>query len=171
MNTTVAVLETIGIAVVAAGLVWLAILAATRATRLDRLNVRVDLAYESLVAALERRAVVARAIAAARPDELWSRELADAATVAEAAPRDQREATENRLSVVLANASTDDRTPALVGELADAQTRVTMARRFYNDAVRDARALGGRRMVRWLHLGGHSTLPEYFEITERVTGG
>ncbi|MGB3696718.1 MAG: NUDIX hydrolase, partial [Gordonia sp. (in: high G+C Gram-positive bacteria)] len=53
--------------VAGAALIWLAILAATRATRLDRLNIRVDLAYESLLAALERRAVVARAIAATDP--------------------------------------------------------------------------------------------------------
>ncbi|KJR08958.1 NUDIX hydrolase, partial [Gordonia sihwensis] len=55
-------------AIAGAALLWLAILAATRATRLDRLNVRVDLAYEALVAALERRAVVARAIASTAPD-------------------------------------------------------------------------------------------------------
>ncbi|MGB6244686.1 MAG: NUDIX hydrolase, partial [Gordonia sp. (in: high G+C Gram-positive bacteria)] len=97
-------------------------------------------------------------------------ELAAAANAAEAAPRDQREAAENRLSVALASCSDGDRAAGLVAELADAQTRVTMARRFYNDAVRDARALGGRRMVRWLRLGGHSRLPQYFEITERVSG-
>ena len=167
------ILSAIGIVVGAAagaGLLWLAVLSASRATRLDRLNVRVDLAYESLVAALERRAVVARTIAAGDPAADGAQELADAATGAEAAPRIEREAAENRLSVALARTSSADRSPALVAELADAQTRVTMARRFYNDAVRDARALGGRRMVRWLRLGGHSTLPEYFEITERVSG-
>ena len=46
-----------------------------------------------------------------------------------------------------------------------------MARRFYNDAVRDTRHLGERRVVRLLRLGGHAVLPEYFEITERVTPG
>ncbi|WP_347954271.1 NUDIX hydrolase [Gordonia aichiensis] len=156
--------------VAGAALIWLAILAATRATRLDRLNIRVDLAYESLLAALERRAVVARAIAATDPAAPGAGELAAAANAAEAAPRDQREAAENRLSVALASCSDGDRAAGLVAELADAQTRVTMARRFYNDAVRDARALGGRRMVRWLRLGGHSRLPQYFEITERVSG-
>ncbi|ALG84704.1 hypothetical protein [Gordonia phthalatica] len=167
------VLAVVGIVVGAlagAGLLWLAILSATRATRLDRLNVRVDLAYESLVSALERRAVVARTIAAADPAADGAQALADAATSAEAAPRADREAAENELSVALARASSVNRAPALVAELADAQTRVTMARRFYNDAVRDVRALGGRRMVRWLRLGGHSTLPQYFEITERVSG-
>ncbi|MBM7367785.1 NUDIX hydrolase [Gordonia hydrophobica] len=167
------ILSLVGIvvgAIAGAGLIWLAILAATRATRLDRLNVRVDLAYEALVAALERRAVVGRTIAAADPDADGAQELSAAATDAEAAPRGEREAAENRLSVALARMAGANRAPALVAELADAQTRVTMARRFYNDAVRDARALGGRRMVRWLRLGGHSTLPEYFEITERVSG-
>ncbi|MGB3302281.1 NUDIX hydrolase [Gordonia sp. (in: high G+C Gram-positive bacteria)] len=171
MSSTVILVETIAVIAALGALVWLAVLAATRATRLDRLNVRVDLAYESLIAALERRAVVARTIAAINADSPASSELADAATIAESAPRGQREDAENRLSVALASMSTVNREPALVAELADAQTRVTMARRFYNDAVRDARTLAGRRMVRWLHLGGHSKLPDYFEITERVRGG
>ena len=47
--------------------------------------------------------------------------------------------------------------------MADAQTRVIMARRFSNDAVRDTRALAERRSVRWLRLGGRAPLPDYFE--------
>lgn len=156
--------------VVGAGLLWLAVLSITRATRLNRLNVRVDLAYEALIAALERRAVVARAIASEDPTAHGATALATAAIEAEAAPQTTRESAENSLSVALARTSSTNRSHALVAELADAQTRVTVARRFYNDAVRDARALGGRRMVRWLRLGGHSRLPDYFEITERVSG-
>lgn len=155
--------------VVGAGLLWLAVLSITRATRLNRLNVRVDLAYEALIAALERRAVVARAIASEDPTAHGATALATAAIEAEAAPQTTRESAENSLGGAGQTSSTN-RSHALVAELADAQTRVTVARRFYNDAVRDARALGGRRMVRWLRLGGHSRLPDYFEITERVSG-
>ncbi len=55
----------------------------------------------------------------------------------------------------------------MVAELADAEARVLIARRFHNDAVRDTLALRTRRPVRWLHLGGTAPLPTYFEIAER----
>lgn len=151
-------------------LIWLAILSATRASRMDRLNIRVDLARQALYTTLDRRAVVARAIAAADPEDPLSGELTAAADAAESAQGTDRESAENRLSAVLARSDPARRVPALTAELADAQTRVSMARRFYNDAVRDARALGGRRMVRWLHLAGHAPRSEYFEINERVAG-
>ena len=43
---------------------------------------------------------------------------------------------------------------ALVAELADAEARVLLARRFHNDAVRDTLALRERRPVRWLRRKG-----------------
>ena len=55
----------------------------------------------------------------------------------------------------------------LVAELADAEARVLLARRFHNDAVRDTLALQDRRAVRWLKLGGTAPLPSYFEIAEQ----
>ena len=55
---------------------------------------------------------------------------------------------------------------ALVAELADAEARVLLARRFHNDAVRDTLALRERRTVRWLKLSGRAPLPTYFEIAE-----
>ena len=55
---------------------------------------------------------------------------------------------------------------ALVAELADAEARVLLARRFHNDAVRDTLALRERRWVRLLRLGGRAPLPSYFEIAE-----
>src|SRR5271156_3790098 len=55
----------------------------------------------------------------------------------------------------------------LIAEMADAEARVMLARRFHNDAVRDTRALGTRRMVRTFRLGGTAALPSYFEIVER----
>lgn len=151
-----------------AALIWLAILSATRATRLHRLNIRVDLARASLVAALDRRAVVGRAIAASCPDRTLAAVLTGAADAAEIAEPADREIAENRLSTVLAQVDPHEQPVALTAELADAQARVSIARRFYNDSVRDVRTLGSRRMVRLLRLGGHSSLPEYFEINERV---
>lgn len=145
------------------------------ANRLDRLNVRVDLARRSLEAALERRSVVARAIAAGMadspeaPTRRAAHDLAAIAVRAEQAPAAEREDAENALSAALARTGSSDRPAALVGELADAETRVMMARRFYNDAVRDTRALADRRPVRWLRLGGTAEPPRYFEISERVT--
>ena len=63
------------------------------------------------------------------------------------------------------------RPAGLVAELADAETRILMARRFYNDAVRDTRSLADRWLVRALRLGGRAQRPEYFEIIERITPG
>ena len=57
---------------------------------------------------------------------------------------------------------------ALVAELADAEARVLLARRFHNDAVRDTLALRERPAVRMLRLGGTAALPTYFEIAERA---
>ncbi|MFT3662536.1 MAG: NUDIX hydrolase [Gordonia sp. (in: high G+C Gram-positive bacteria)] len=157
------------IVLVLIALLWPATLAATRATRLHRLNVRVDLSRTSLVAALDRRAVVARAIAASASDPAFAGRLTSAAIAAEDALPGERELAENHLATVLAQSDPADRPAALTAELADAQARISIARRFYNDSVRDARTLGSRRMVRWLRLGGHAPLPDYFEISERVS--
>ncbi|MFT4199536.1 NUDIX hydrolase [Gordonia sp. (in: high G+C Gram-positive bacteria)] len=171
----------IGLIVVAAVVVVAVLLWAYRvANRLDRLHVRTDLARQSLVAALDRRAVVARAIAAAlreRDDDGLQQlgtGLARLADEAEATGIDDRENVENELSVLLGKVAvaTKGITPhptELIAEISDAQTRVILARRFYNDAVRDTLALAQRRPVRWLRLGGRAPLPAYFEITERVS--
>ncbi|NKV31699.1 NUDIX hydrolase [Prescottella equi] len=138
------------------------------ANRLDRLHVRSDLSWQALDAALARRAVVVRAIAAAMasaPGE--SRRLSTLAGQAERAERAQRESAENALSGALATLDAHALPPQLVAELADAEARVLIARRFHNDAVRDTLALRTRRPVRWLHLGGTAPLPTYFEIAER----
>ncbi|BBZ75459.1 membrane protein [Mycolicibacterium anyangense] len=139
------------------------------ANRLDRLHVRYDLSWQALDAALGRRAVVARAIAAdayrGRPE---GRRLAALADAAERTPRTSREAAENELSTALAMVDPSAIPVALVAELADAEARVLLARRFHNDAVRDTLALRERRPVRWLRLGGTAALPSYFEIAERA---
>jgi 8-oxo-dGTP pyrophosphatase MutT (NUDIX family) len=139
------------------------------ANRLDRLHVRYDLSWQALDAALARRAVVARAVAAhAYGGGPAGRRLAALADAAERAPRSQREAAENELSAALAMVDPASLPAPLVAELADAEARVLLARRFHNDAVRDTLALRERRLVRWLRLGGTAPLPTYFEIAERA---
>ncbi len=53
-------------------------------------------------------------------------------------------------------------------ELAESAMRVMIARRFYNDAVRDTRTLRARRMPRLLRLAGHRSLPRFFDIDDTV---
>ncbi|AKN17437.1 hypothetical protein MHAE_04645 [Mycobacterium haemophilum DSM 44634] len=138
------------------------------AHRLDRLHVRYDLSWQALDGALARRAVVARAVAIdAYGGALPGRRLAALADAAECAPRQARENAENELSAALAMVDPASLPAALIAELADAEARVLLARRFHNDAVRDTLALGERRLVRTLRLGGTAVLPTYFEIVER----
>ena len=139
------------------------------ANRLDRLHVRYDLSWQALDGLLARRAVVARAVAVdaygGGPD---GKRLAALADAAERAPRTAREAAENELSAALALVAPASLPAALVAELADAEARVLLARRFHNDAVRDTLALRERPAVRILRLGGTAALPTYFEIAERA---
>ena len=141
------------------------------ANRLDRLNVRYDLSWQALDGALARRAVVARAVAidaygGASANSAGKR-LAALAGAAENAPRHARENAENELSAALAMVDPVSLPAGLIAELADAEARVLLGRRFHNDAVRDTLALAERRMVRTFRLGGTAALPSYFEIAER----
>jgi 8-oxo-dGTP pyrophosphatase MutT (NUDIX family) len=140
-------------------------LALLRANRLDRLHARADGAAAALRTALDRRAEIARGVAAALspPEAAPLRAAADAALHAEP---DDREAVENELTARLATVTADALPAELAAELADAQQRVVMARRVHNDAVRDALSLRGTRLVRWLRLVGAAPAPRYFEITE-----
>lgn len=169
--TTVLVLALIAAVIVAIGL-W----AYSTANRLDRLHVRSDQSWQALEGALARRAVVARSVAMAIAGPVSDPALADQAKQltalagrAERAGRADRETVENQLSAALSGIDIALLRPQLVAELADAEARVLIARRFHNDAVRDTLALRTRRPVRILHLGGTAPLPTYFEITERAT--
>ncbi|MCH9702710.1 MAG: NUDIX domain-containing protein [Actinomycetia bacterium] len=157
----------IAITVLVAAVVVLGLWAYQTANRLDRLHVRYDLSWQALDGALARRAVVARAVAVdaygAGPD---GKRLATLADHAERASRSVREAAENELSWALARVDPASLPLALVAELADAEARVLLARRFHNDAVRDTLALRERPAVRLLRLGGTASLPSYFEISE-----
>jgi 8-oxo-dGTP pyrophosphatase MutT (NUDIX family) len=149
-------------------------LAAT-ANRLDRLHVRTDAAWAALDAALARRAVVGRAVAAALrlegvgPDDgdgVAADKLRAAAERAENTGRAEREEAENALSLQLAGVDRGTLPLALTAELLDAEQRVVIARRVHNDAVRDTLVQRRRRLVRWLKLAGTAPRPEYFEIVE-----
>lgn len=135
------------------------------ANRLDRLHVRTDAAWAALDAALARRSVVTRAVAAVCGTD----ELRAAADRAERAGRADRETAENELSALLDGLDRSVLAPALAAELADAEQRVVLARRVHNDAVRDTLALRQWRMVRWLRLAGTAPTPSYFEIAEPDT--
>lgn len=154
------------------GLVLLTLLligvwAYSTANRLDRLHVRTDLAWQALDAALARRAVVVRSLGvdlpAADADRLTALTLR-----AERVDRPEREGAENDLSRALAGVDAMSVRPALQAEMADADARVLIARRFHNDAVRNTRALQGRRLVRWLKLGGTAAMPQFFDISEQT---
>ena len=148
-------------------LLIIAVWAFQTANRLDRLHVRCDLSWQALDAALARRAVVARAVAAdAYRGSPEGRRLAALAGAAERSSRSSLEACENQLSTALELVDPAAVPVALVAELADAEARVLLARRFHNDAVRDTLALRERRTVRWLKLSGRAPLPTYFEIAE-----
>ncbi|HVX45648.1 MAG TPA: hypothetical protein VHC49_17290 [Mycobacteriales bacterium] len=134
--------------------------------RLDRLATRVGSARASLDAQLVRRAAAAQAIAAtgALEPPLETR-LRAAVRAAIGADEAGREAAENDLgSVLRAVPATVD--PALLGDLADASARVALARRFYNDAVRDTRALRSARVSRLIGLVSSRPEPAFFEIAD-----
>lgn len=154
---------TVGLLVLGAGAVG----AMRAATRLDRLHVRTDAAWAALDAALCRRARVVRGAEGSAA----LRRAVDAALLAgsDAALRTGaagREEVENELGRVLAILDRRGLEPARAGRLADAEQRVVIARRVYNDAVRDTLALRSHRMVRWLRLAGTAAAPRYFEIAE-----
>ncbi|WP_314033908.1 NUDIX hydrolase [Dietzia sp. CH92] len=81
------------------------------------------------------------------------------------------EQAENTLGVVLAGLDVRALPADLAAELEDAGDRVSMARRFYNDAVRDTRALRDQTAVRVLRLAGRAPMPDYVELVDPPPGG
>jgi hypothetical protein len=161
MTTPLILLALVVALVVAFGL-WLV----ATANRLDRLHVRMDAGWAALDAALARRSVVARTVAASALPPREAKVLRAAADAAESAPRAERELAENELTRRLARVDRSRLPAGLAEELADAEQRVMIARRVYNDAVRDTLALRRRRRVRYFRLAGTAPRPEYFEIAE-----
>jgi hypothetical protein len=144
------------------------------ATRLDRLHARVDAAQAALDVQLVRRAAAVQHVADSSRAELGPATADRLAEVAHRALREtsgDREPIENEVGKA-ANELAGLRTtlapahaPAL-REVAEAAAKVVIARGFFNDAVRDTRALRGRRMPRLFRLAGHRELPQFFDIDD-----
>jgi hypothetical protein len=143
-------------------------------TRLDRLHARVDAAQAALDAQLVRRAAALLHVAESptsgvlETDRPRYEKLAEAALAARANDQ-EREVLENQVGRALLELSFA--APLRVDaeeELREAAARVLIARRFYNDAARDTRALRARRMPRLLRLAGHRELPQFFDIDDTV---
>jgi hypothetical protein len=152
-------------------LVWYAV---WTARRLDRLHAKVDAAAAALDAQLIRRSAMAAAFGVVIP---LSPEIAVA--IASAASEaavvtglgHDREGVENGVTRALWRAVTDSpesfAVPSVaVTEMHDEALRASFARRFYNDAVRDALTVRERRVVRWLRLAGRAPHPVYFEMED-----
>ena len=155
-------------AVVLAALLALGWYLSYTAVRLDRLHHRVIGTAAALDAQLVRRAEAALEVAyiagidpasatlmaasageALDQEETWSQERLDA---------------ESQLSEVLrATHAPVSGEHVEVDELLDRMRgtgeRVKLARRFHNEAVQQARAVRGQRLVRFLHLAGYAKVP------------
>lgn len=140
------------------------------ASRVDRLHDRTSLARQSLDAQLVRRAAALQALAshsaAALGPDREGRLLTLAAASLDADDL-TREATENDLSRALREIPGTVE-PALLSDLTEAAGRVALARRFYNDAVRDTVSLRRGRVPRLFRLGGREPLPAFFEIDDTL---
>lgn len=141
--------------------------------RLTRLEARVAGAWTTLDTQLQRRAGLAEELARSYPaavGEARADYLAAFAVDARAPADGDRELAENLLGRELR-----DLMPVLEGVPAALRTdlegttiRIGLARRFYNDAVRDTTALRQRRLPRLMRLHGSRPLPHYFDIDDRL---
>ncbi|HSY15085.1 MAG TPA: NUDIX hydrolase [Jatrophihabitantaceae bacterium] len=142
-------------------------------TRLDRLHARVDAAQAALDAQLVRRVAALLHVVESGDSTLPTRDRERYESVARSAlvaSGDEREAAENEVGrAVVALVDSDAvLTPEAGAELGEAAARVVIARRFYNDAVRDTRSLRARRMPRLMRLAGRRELPKFFDIDDTV---
>lgn len=152
-------------------LVLLAFYLSWRATRLDRLHIRVETARAALEAALLRRGAVVLELAAGPglPPEAAA-SLVEAAVRARRAGEEERELVESGLSRAL-RAAFDElgeegppRDRLLEAE--SAAKGVHVARCFHNNAVAETRRARRSRLVRVLRLAGRAPLPDFFEMDD-----
>ncbi len=159
--TLVAAAVVLAVLVFALWLVW-------TANRLDKLHLRCAAARAILEEQALRRAVAAQELATSGALDIASAVLlSDAAAAAREADGDGRWQAESDLTSALHLVVLPDSGPE-VAELADASRRLTMARRIHNDVATSTVALRGRRLVRWLHLGGHAPAPQMIAFDDRV---
>ncbi len=140
-------------------------------TRLRRLRIRVARAWVSLDTQLQRRAGLAEELARTYPATVGEDRAGYLAAFAADArePRDgDRETAENLLGRELRELPGDlpGVPPALRADLEGTATRIGLARRFYNDAVRDTAALRTRRRPSLLRLHASRPLPRFFDIED-----
>ena len=165
---------TTGVALLTAAAVVLLLLLAWTAwtlVRLRRLEQRVARAWTALDAQLQRRAGLAETLArheAAAVGEGPALRLAAAVAGVRAPAAGDRELAENTLSRELGAlpAGLPGVPAELAADLRDTATRVGLARRFHNDAVRDTRDLRRRRPARLLRLHARHPLPRFFDIDD-----
>lgn len=154
------------------------------ATRLDRMNQRVETAHAALQAALQGRAACSLELATSGLlDPATSLLVADAAHRARSADptelvRAETDLTQALRAAVVAGAQTGagadglESAPVLdataLAELRHACVLVPMARRIYNDAVSHAVSLRRLRVVRWFRLAGHSVAPETIDFDDTI---
>jgi len=142
-------------------------------TRLDRLHARVDAAQAALDAQLVRRVAAVSQVLEMSGGGLADerrRHYEEVTRVALHARDDDRQGAENLVGRAVLELVEDGGhlAPGAADELTEAANRVLIARRFYNDAVRDTRALRARRMPRLLHLAGNRPMPQFFDIDDTV---
>ncbi|WP_166847937.1 hypothetical protein [Isoptericola sp. BMS4] len=183
--------------VVAAAVVWLAWVSASR---LDRLHRKVVASRLALQAQLARRAAAAIDLASSGMlDPAGAVLVADAgfAVVDDAGPQaaevaergalsmeglgTERERAESALSATLRSALGDEEFVAglrrsadgeeLVGNLAAAWYRAQLARRFHNEAVAQAQRARRTWYVRLLHLTGRAETPQTVELDDQMPAG
>lgn len=162
------------------------------AARLDRLHAKVEGAVSALDAQLVRRAEATLELATSGAlDPATSLLLADAASEALERHTHQplshdpldgqtfagREDTEANLTEVLRVALQADTVAALRADVDGAGAdglsrveasalRVQLARRFHNDAVREAQRVRSKRVVRVFRLAGHAALPQRVDFDD-----
>jgi len=175
------------ILLVAVVLLLVLVLLSWTASRLDRMNHRVETARAALQAALQGRSAVALELATSGLlDPASSLLVADAAHRARAADTDgliraETDLTQALRAAIAAGAERDgaerDGAEVITGPTLDAETLaevghaclyVTMARRIYNDAVAHAVSLRGLRVVRWFRLAGHSVEPVTIDFDDAI---
>jgi hypothetical protein len=143
--------------------------------RLGRLEERVEKAWTALDSQLQRRAGLAEELAREHPAVVGEERagfLAAFAADARAPVDGDREMAENLLGRELRElpAELGALPSALRDDLAGTMTRVGLARRFYNDAVRDTQALRRRRLAQVFRLHASRPLPRFFDIDDRARG-
>ena len=143
--------------------------------RLRRLEARVARAWTALDTQLQRRAALAEELARDHPAAVGDDRAPYLAAFAADArnPGDgDRELAENQLGRELRELMRNliGVPAALRSDLVGTTTRIGLARRFYNDAVRDTTALRTRRLPRLMRLHGSRPLPRYFDIDDRSDG-